>query len=422
MPTSLTDSSIVDPPDQDQFDTQLRSALGQVRGALSRIFAAISANVRQPRSISRQFGLDKSLAWKLASVVSETDPYSAVLNMPGKEAIGIFCRVMSGLGVPASALDSLREAVESYQRVVNTHCGDRATLEMIASAASAERSPKQGQQQLNFRRSMFRSASAVFGVQARVHVSSHYLAPNRDDEEMVDIAVVSGLVDFRRIRSDVTWAVSTMRVIERPGSATDLSGREPLDPNYSKYGKAPLMCDFCSDPLPKLSVIESGKDIRKLMLPAGPVGTGKSTTLYTGWITRKVCSRWAETTDDDSEHFVSLSTPVETVIHDFFMHRDLAYARNPAVCLYNQLPCAHAYPNGPRDSGLLPLYEKIQDLSGLPPRPITPDLSDYPRLTDQVFERMGYRAEDFFGVRIQISYPPIPSMLLYRYPLPNRPE
>jgi hypothetical protein len=88
--------------------------------------------------------------------------------------------------------------------------------------------------------------------------------------------------------------------------------------------------------------------------------------------------------------------------------------------LYNQLPGAIAYPNGPMDSGLLTLTEPVQDLEGCPPRPATPFVSDYLRLVGSVTERMGYDLSEFYGLRTQLSYPPIPSMLLYRYPMPAK--
>jgi hypothetical protein len=411
--------------DATAFEGQLRSTVARLRESVAEVLAAVGANLRVPHSITRDFGLDKSLASKLARVIREPDPFAAALDVPGEEAMRIFSHSMRDAGAPASSLESLRSSVESFQEMIRTHCGgDRSTLEMIVTAADtgAGKTQKQQQQLETFRRAMYRGASAVFGVQARVQVSSHYVAPNAEDPEMLDLAVVGGLVDLRRIRSDVGWAIASARAIGPDGAPAPLRNVEPIDPRSRQFGEAPLMCDFCSTPIEPLRVVDLPDGVRKFELPEGPVGSAHAVTLFTGWVQRKVVSRWRTAADEFGEHFVSLSTPAELVIHDLFVHRDLPFARRPGAFLYSQLPGGVSYPNGPRDRGMLQLSEPIQDLSGEPPRPATADVPPYSQLTRTVFTRMGHRAEDFYGVRIQVRYPPVPAILLYRYALPARPQ
>jgi hypothetical protein len=402
------------------FDQHLKDTLSRLREQLVEVLRQVGANLRVPQSMTKQFNLDKSLVSKIARVIRESDPYAAALDVPGEEAMRIFSRSMRAAGAPAAAIESLHDAIHAFQEMIRTHCGDRTTLEMLAANSADAGTPKQRQQLGNFRKAMFRGASAVFGVQTRVHVSSHYVVPNRDDPDMLDVAIVGGLVDFRRIRSDVSWAISTMRIIPRQGAKDDLTHYQPIDPQSASMGDSPVMCDFCSTPLPQLEVHEVSKEVKKFMLPEGPVGTSHAVTLFTGWLCRKVASRWREVDDDNFEHFVTLSTPAELVIHDLFVHRDLEYARHPSVFLYNQLPGALAYPNGPQNSGLLQLPEKIQPLGSHPSRWASPDVADYDRLARFVSGRLGYAPEDFIGFRISLAFPPIPSMLLYRYDFPRR--
>jgi hypothetical protein len=404
---------------QPDFDGELRDAMAQLRGSLADVLSAVGANVRVPHSITRQFGVDKSLASKLARVIREADPYAAVLDVPGEEAMRIFSRSMRDAGAPPKSLESLREAVDLFQQVVRTHCGDRATLGMIAGAA-AQHPQKQQQQQEGFRRLLFRGSSAVFGVQARVHVSSHYIAPNADDPRRLDLAIASGLMDLRRIRPDVAWAISSMRALADDGTPLPVGLYEPIDVEARRDGEAPLLRDFCSSPVPTLRTTPGPNSSLRFELPEGPVGSAHSVTLFTGWIHRGQVSRYRSEKDRFGEHFVTLSTPAELVIHDLFVHKDLAFARTPGVFLYGQLPGAFTYPNGPRDRGLLPLPEGIQDLSGSPPRPATSEIPSYVQLTELVMERLGHKPQDFSGVRIQVRFPPIPSLLLYRYELPER--
>jgi nucleoside-diphosphate-sugar epimerase len=43
----------------------------------------------------------------------------------------------------------------------------------------------------------------------------------------------------------------------------------------------------------------------------------------------------------------------------------------------------------------------------------------YPEIIQYTIERLGFSLNDFYGVRVQLNYPPIPTMLMYRYPLPE---
>src|SRR5262245_56450014 len=131
-------------------------------------------------------------------------------------------------------------------------------------ANSSDAGTKKQQQQLEaFRKNMFRGASAVFGVQARVQISSHYVAPNKDDPEMVDLAIVGGLVELRRIRADVSWAVASLRTLSRPGMQEDPAAAEPLDPLSRKYGEVPILTEFRSTPLPAMRVVSPEKNLRR---------------------------------------------------------------------------------------------------------------------------------------------------------------
>jgi len=418
-----------DAPLSPSFETHLRDSVARLRESVADVLAAVGANVSVPHSITRDFGVDKSLAAKLGRVIRESNPYAAALDVPGEEAMRIFARTMRDAGAPSLKLDALRDSVESFQQMVKTHCGgDRATLEMLAATAAsanfgAAATAKQQQQLETFRKHMYRGASAVFGVQARAQVSADFLSPTRGDGDRYDVTLVNGLVDLRRIRSDVTWAVSSMRNLEQDGRTGPLVPFEPIDAGSGNgnNGKAPLIREYCSEPVPELRVTDTKDFVRRFELPEGPVGRASAVTLFTGWTYRSASLRYREENEVLREHFVSLHTPVEMVIHDLYIHKDLMFARRPGVHLYSQLPGGVSYPNGPRDRGLLQLSEPLQDLSGAPVRPMTTDVPNYARLVQHVIEHLEFSMNDFFGVRMLLRYPPIPSMLLYRYELPEKP-
>jgi hypothetical protein len=408
------------------FDRHLRTALARLRTSLSELLATLGPSHQVHATLTRDIGIDKTLAAKLIRVVRETDPYSAVLDVPGEEAMRIFSRAMRGTGATAASLESLRESVESFQEMVRTQCGDRATLDMLAATAvrgaDTAVSAKQKQQLETFRKQLYRGASAVFGVQVRVQISASFITPTPGNDQQYDVTLVNGLVDLRRIRSDVAWAIISLRTLDPDGSTGPVLPFEPIDPQPAGGSdtSVPLIRQFCSSPLPSLRISDTADRVRRVELPEGPVGCNSAITLFTGLTYRNASPR---TRPDDAdkyrEHFTGLNTPAELAIHDLYVHKDLGFARRPESCLYSQLPGGVSYPNGPRDSGLLQHGEPLQDLSGLPVHPITADVPGYDRVVGYVVERLGFSLDDFHGLRIRLRYPPVPSLHMYRYELPE---
>ena len=76
------------------FDVHLRQSVARLRDSIAQVLSAVGANLRVPHSITRDFGIDKSMASKLARVVREPDPFAAALDVPGEEAMRIFSRTM----------------------------------------------------------------------------------------------------------------------------------------------------------------------------------------------------------------------------------------------------------------------------------------------------------------------------------------
>ena len=55
------------------------------------------------------------------------------------------------------------------------------------------------------RREAFTGNRLTFGIEARLRLSAYIVAPARDDPALVDIVVVTGIVDLRRYRQHTRW-------------------------------------------------------------------------------------------------------------------------------------------------------------------------------------------------------------------------
>jgi hypothetical protein len=255
-------------------------------------------------------------------------------------------------------------------------------------------------------------------VQAKLQLCVNIVSPSNESADWADVAWLSGLVDFRRLRGDVCWTIASARKADDAGSVLPLGNVTPLDPHFATDGLAPLLGEWCSQPLPEIRTQVSSDGLVRYQLVEGPIGNTAATTCVIAILGRRFVRRTRTAGDTIGEHNVRLYTPVELVVHDLFIHRALTYAMRPEGLLYSQLPNLSSYPEGGRDQGLLPMPERILDLGGGPPDVVLPEFPRYRRMIQSVFEATTWDPRDFHGFRLRMRYPPIPTMGVMRYELP----
>jgi hypothetical protein len=394
------------------FEQHAKAALLRVRAALAELLSSVGADPTRSQAVARQFGLNKNLTWRISKIVGEEDPCAAIPHIPGTSGLNIFIRSLERAGAPDQAIASVRDAIAEFDRMVDIHSGDRETLEMMLGNLTSD-----GEQQRNEsqRKLAFRGNRATWGVQARVQLCVNVIAP-ATDPDWVDLAWLSGLADFRRLRRDAVWAMASARKFMDDGSQMALGQIHAIDPAYSVDDGAPLLSGYCSQPLPDIRTRTEPDGMIRYELLEGPVGNTAAATCILGIYGRSFVRRTRAENDTLGEHAARLYTPVEVLVHDLFVHRDLSHALSPDIFLYSQMPGGPVYPASGRDRGLLPLYQRAQPL-GHPPDLVTPELPTYPRMIHTVFDRLGWDPGDFFAFRLRLRYPPIPSLAVFRYPL-----
>lgn len=403
--------------DAPQFEAHANVAFARVRSAFVDLLTSVNADPTKPQEVARQFRLNKNLTWKISKIIREADPGSVAPYVPGKAGLNIFLDSLKKAGAPTERILEVREALDDFEKMQNIHAGNRETLEMMlgnmATGADA-------QQQLEAQRKLsFRGNSAIWGIRARIQLCANFIAPSKNAES-VDLGWISGLVDFRRLRRDATWAVSSTRKVNDKGELLPLGNIESIDPRFDPEKSAPLMGDYCSQPMPELTLDVGADGLMRYRLVEGPIGNTAATTCIMGILGRGFVRRYRTADDTLGEHITRLYTPAESLIHDLFVHRDLAYALAPTIHLYSQLPIDMPYPTEDRASGTLPLWERIQFLGAEPPVVVTPEFPKYRAMIQSVFDRAGWDAGDFHGFRFTMKYPPLPAVAVFRYPLPSR--
>jgi hypothetical protein len=119
---------------------------------------------------------------------------------------------------------------------------------------------------------------------------------------------------------------------------------------------------------------------------------------------------------------VLLHTPIERVMFDYFVHKDLQVPTPPRAQLLDRLAFPHANIESDFERQSLPISETPFALSPGVSGALTPYIPWYPKLLDDVTNRIGQPMEDFEGSRFEMNYPPISTTLSRRFDLSPRPK
>lgn len=409
MPQMTTEPAPI-PDTQPDFAAAATARLREAQAAMTDLLAGIGLGGVRPVEVSRQLGLDKTLAWKVSRFTVESDPVEAARHMPGAGGVEIVLRAADAAGVGPRRLDAVRKADRRLREFVDRHAGDRRSFEaMLAGVAPDERLI------LEERRALFRAGSAIWGVRARVQFLMLALRPSEVDDGMLDGVQLGGLVDFERLRPDVPWIVRRLRAWATDDNRDPLRvRREPLD---AAAGSA-LVPEYCSDPPPELRQFEGANGWVYDEIAPGPVGRRGTVTCVMGEVYRSALPFRYSPDNTVGRYTLTVRTPVECVLFDLLVHRSLGHFGPASASVVGLL---EDRPRGAGAGAVLSTAQGAQRL-GSPPVLQTPRLAEYPTMAGSVLDRAGWGPlEEFVGYRMMLEFPAAPCELAMTCPI-GRPE
>lgn len=392
-----------------------REAVHGLRRALAGLITSAGAESGQPQEVSRRFGVDKTLAWRISRAVREEDPWEALPHLPSRAGITIFAEAMARAGAPVGRMEDLWKALGEFEKFVETHARDRDTLDMIVSSPSRASAKKLEA----FRKSGFQCNSSLLGVRAGVQLASHFVAPSSKVAGMVDVGVASGLVELCRLRPSVPWSVATIRNWGgHGGDVLDASlGVVPVEEGTPGEVVSPLIREFCSPRSVEVRAVEQPKGTFRYMLDAGPVGFAASADVFSGWVNFATAPMDESAPGERGEHGINLCTPAEELVFDLLIHRELEFAMDVSAQVYSQFPGGPQYPDAGSEHSTMPVPTDVLDLGMTVPDAPSALVPRYGEFLERVAARMGRSLGDFRAFRYRLKYPPIPAMALLSHPL-----
>lgn len=394
------------------FAADLQNVARALRTSLSSLLTSAGLDPQDPQSLTRHWGVNRQLSWKISKVIQIHDPFTALQHLPGTEGLAILLRKGEEAGASAKVIDATRQAAQAFDRLIETHCGDRSIFDIMGSEVSNAEPARQQQEAL--RRQFFLGASSIWGAQTKVNLVAWFVAPSdlaNGGGRTVDMVSVKAWIGFRRLRENLSWVMSRHMSRHDDGAYMPIAEPEPLDPR--SHWTVPLMRDFCSDPLPEISVREDGGRLTASLAP-GPIGNAGQISCLFGKIHRGLPhARTAQ--DQQSKFMCDLNVPSELTIFDLYVHESMQYAMTPDVILTSLIE-----PREPdAERSRLPLHEPLIELGAPSPAPLTLEVPRYAEMIDLVFDRTDWPRDQFTGFRLKLAYAPIPAVLTMRYALPD---
>jgi len=398
------------------FSTAASTVARSLRLATAQLLDELPGTSRTGTEVARTLNIDINLAWKLLVLArpaaTDEDATEALRRVPGPGGIRILLQAAASKGVSDSTISRLSQAFTDYQRLVEKHAGDRASLDSLLIHASGTASGED----LAIRRAAYRANSSIVGVQAETQLAAYLFWPERDAQGQPSsaAAILRGLVGFSRLRADVSWIIGKGRRTDERGQAYGQPRLTPVDPETAaECGGVPLVRLLSRGEIPPVerSYLPDGTSVDRIL--GGPVGKGSRFTYFLAETIRPGLAQPGDPNHPVLKLATSSHTPTGLQIVDVLFHRDLPPMGAIRAGLASELGGISAAftPDDQRLTihGAHQFESHGSDISGM----TVPGLPKYGQALADLCTRLGVELSDFQAYRIKVAFPPIPCAILF---------
>jgi len=389
----------------------------QVRQSLTQLLESVHLKPTKGRETARSLQIDRNLVWRVTRVIKAEDILSTISDIPTSQQVEKICGACEGLGAPEAKVSALRSAIAVFEQVVEECAGNREYFEAMVSGLEVDDVTSR---QENIRKMTFLGNLGLWGVQARVNFKTMIYVPGTEPH-IIDCIRVAGLEGFKRSQPR-QWPIHRVAACDDAGNAVSIKTTPILDDDSLPPG-LPLLLPFCTGPHLDIVPMERPYGTR-YDLAAGPFGNkGNLAFVFADKLTH--AHEIHRTTDRGDDRYMAsmndLSTPSELVVHDIFLHKDLDIEGVPEVMLLDRLSTSRGYRHDTIENDRMMLSTRILNVSAGPVSSSISKYPDYSKILQFVLNHENLRADQFRGYRFTMTYPPVPTAVVMRLPLPERP-
>lgn len=400
------------------FETALSGSFSALQGAMASLFTVIGADPEKPQNLSRRLKINKNLAWKASRLVGASSPAIGIPHIPGQSGLDLLLEAFEQAGAGPGAVRAVREARQAFDRFVEVHAGDRATLDLMLDSMSAGWNSDRLEMS---RRLAYQGNSGIWGLQTGVRYTFTMLAPSRSDPTRLDIGLIGAYIDCRRLRKGVTWPIFKIKAQHDCGGDYEVRADEAPCEDSLPLGRTGLLSGFCSPTMPEIRAVRD-QDQLVYELGEGPVGNTGRFDCFFGTFMPALATRFKTPRDPSGRVYSNISVPAERLIFDVLVHRDLPYAGDPVAAVYSGLSDKFN-PAAPQPlERALPIHEPFERLSAASAEFLSPRIPRHAEVLRCMLDAGKWNPEEFTAVRLNMQFPPLPSFVVIEFPLGDAPE
>ncbi|MEM1164977.1 MAG: hypothetical protein AAGI30_01660 [Planctomycetota bacterium] len=383
-----------------------------IRGTIVRVCGPAP----QAQDLHRALEIDTTLAWKLMRAAFDSDLFVAATYLPGPRGCSIFGKAAASVLDDQRVVERIEPLSDAYQRFIKLHAGDRDSFEtMLLAHAEAGLSDVP----LARRKEAFKANGGIWGVQTRLLGGMFFVRPNTEFPQMVDMVVMTGLVDLRCLRPHVEWPICWSRWSNDGGELRRTDGGIAVDPSNEPMSP-PILREFCSKPLPSMRWADAADGQSACLLTDLGVGDTAMRTVTTAEYMPTVAPRFRDPKNTSAEFAVTVRAPAEMLLLDVLVEEDTfaLVDREPEVAIVSRLHEAttpQRLLRHPRN--LLPISEKVEVVRASPRSCEFQPWGELSNAYQSVSDRLGWSMDRFTLHRLILPFPILPSSVVMSFPL-----
>ncbi|MEM9082159.1 MAG: hypothetical protein AAGB34_01085 [Planctomycetota bacterium] len=405
--------------------SDLELAYRRFRASLADLLRSRGVQITSGTSIVRELGVNRQIAWQLATIVSEPSCSVGLESLPGTRALKVLvdcCRKLKGA---EQASETLNDSIQSLEESIVRHAGGRQSIGMLTAAFGPEGLQKRSEP---LRRDAYRAQCALLGLQAKVQVQGEILVP-ADEQEQSGVLLKANyrcFHDLIRLRADRPCRLLYVQAPWSFAGESVVSAEEM--PEYVRRSMAfePAQSTVAAG---ELNTVFQGT-VAWITLASGPVGDSVPVSVaFTGASaqTKGFPPRYGSSQDNICTSAAYCYVPTETMYIDRLMHKSLEehaelLQATSGMCFdaSTHLPLASDTLH-PEDSSFLFHLEESSWLtpSDLKLDPAIPSLGE---VAERAAARVGTSVDELVGVRYVVSYVMNPTLFVTKRLLPIEPE
>jgi hypothetical protein len=370
--------------------------------------AMLPARDRGASAMSRALKVDRVTCQRIVTAANKANVNAGVLvRAPGIEGLRQFVAAMSarrGSRANAEQLAALSAAIDRFEVLLIQVGGSQRKLRTRLESSTTFDTPVEasGADDPGVRESLFRSAAATTGRWSTAVSDVRIVRPVPDQPHLTEGLRVRGMFGHISRPNAIPLEI---------GEATPLQSPTATEPAFSTLDSTPatgatpssLLPAFCTLPLPRVISRAAGPRV------VHQIDTGSATAATPSDIVlahrTSQPDRHPATLDPPlGEMWFMVTFPVQRMVFDVFLHREIARRCIPSLELHLWGPDAGRHGSS-RWSTRFPGGPRLEVLGSGLGAAATPAYSRHAELLRSVFDQVGWDPDEFAGYRCEVTYP-----------------